>query len=301
MAIAVLGAAFRVVPGLVGDSSAGTPSAASAGPGSSAGAPAPGSSTGPPEATGVSLPPLPAVARMPDEQLRATISDLEDLVQQDPGAVGPGVDDLLDDLRQVEVLGGGAQRSAAVVAHDAAAAAVADGGLAPAVGQRVQEVLAGVVRPGRLIDLVQTVDADPPAVGPAGPGLVDPFIALDHEVPADQTADRAAELLADVRDAAARGELSRAFSDAAVPTLEQLADPEPHRALQDLVTRAEQDPDAIGPAQEEVLTSLRAIAELPVYPQGNEVAELLDLVRQDGEVTPEFRAAAVPVLVPLYR
>jgi osmoprotectant transport system ATP-binding protein len=31
------------------------------------------------------------------------------------------------------------------------------------------------------------------------------------------------------------------------------------------------------------------------------VGELLDLVRQDGEVTPEFRAAAVPVLVPLYR
>ncbi len=301
VAIAVLGAAFRVVPGLLGDPSAGTPSAASTTPSPSAGSAATGSSTGPPEATGVSLPPLPAVAQMPDEQLRATISDLEDLVQQDPGAVGPGVDDLLDDLRQVEVLGGGAQRSAAVVAHDAAAAATADGALADAVGRQVQAVLAGMVRPNRLIDLVQTIDADPPAVGPAGPDLVDGFLALDHDVPAEQTADRAAELLADVRDAAARGELSQAFSDAAVPTLEQLADPEPHRALQDLVTRAEQDPDAIGPAQEEVLTSLRAVAELPVYPQGNEVAELLDLVRQDGQVTPEFRAAAVPVLVPMYR
>jgi hypothetical protein len=289
LVVAVLGLALRAVSTVVGDSSGDTSRAGSAAPSPSAGPAV------------VSLPPLPAVARMPDEQLRATISDLEDLVEQDPGAAGPGVDEVLDSLRQVEVLGGGAQRSAAVVAHDAAAAATADGALADAVGRQVQAVLAGMVRPNRLIDLVQTVDADPPAIGPAGPDLVDPFIALDHEVPADQTADRAAELLADVRGAAARGEVSQAFADAAVPTLEELADPEPYGALQDLIAEAERDPGAIGPAQQEVLTSLRAIAELPVYPQGNEVAGLLDQVRQDGEVTPEFRAAAVPVLVPLYR
>jgi hypothetical protein len=289
LVVAVLGLALWAVSTVVGDSSEGTPQARSAAPGASAG-----------RAT-VSLPPLPAVARMPDEQLRSTITDLEDVVEQDPGAAGPAVDEVLDRLRQVEVLGGGEQRSAAVTAHDAVGVAVADGGLVPTVGQRVQEVLAGMVRPNRLIDLVQTVDADPPAVGPAGPGLVDPFIALDHEVPADRTAERAAELLAEVRDAAARGELSRVFADAAVPTLEQLADPEPDRALRDLLARAEQDPDAIGPAQDQVLTSLRAIAELPVYPQGNEVAELLALVRQDDGVTPAFRDAAVPVLVPMYR
>ena len=50
-----------------------------------------------------------------------------------------------------------------------------------------------------------------------------------------------------------------------------------------------------------MLTSLRAIAELPVWPQGNEVGLLLELVRQDGQVTPAFREAAVPVLVPLVR
>ena len=284
MVIAVLGLALRLVSTSGGDASGTTPPA------------------GPAEPTEVvALPPLPESARMPDEQLRATISDLEDLVQRDPGAAGPRAEQVLDDLRRVEVLGAGEQRSAAVVAHDAVGSAVAVRGLAPAVGQRVQEVLVGVVRPGRLIDLVQTVDADPPALGPAGPGLVDSFLALDHEVPADQTADRAADLLSDVRNAAAQGLLSGVFADAAVPTLEQLADPEPYRALQDLLAEAERDPDAIGPAQEEVLTSLRDIAELPVYPQGNEVAELLDLVRQDGEVTPEFRAAAVPVLVPLYR
>lgn len=49
------------------------------------------------------------------------------------------------------------------------------------------------------------------------------------------------------------------------------------------------------------MTSLRAIAELPVWPQGNEVAALLDLVRQDGQVTPTFREAVIPVLVPLAR
>lgn len=134
---------------------------------------------------------------------------------------------MLDSLRHVEVLGGGEQRSAAVVAHDAVGAAVADGGLAAAVGQQVQEVLAGVARPERLIDLVQTVGADPLVIGPAGPALLDPLIALDHQVPADQTADRAAVLLQDVRNAAERGELSKAFADAAIPTLQELADPGP--------------------------------------------------------------------------
>ena len=284
MVIAVLGLALRLVSTSGGDASGTTPPA------------------GPAEPTEVvALPPLPESARMPDEQLRATISDLEDLVQRDPGAAGPRAEQVLDDLRRVEVLGAGEQRSAAVVAHDAVGSAVAVRGLAPAVGQRVQEVLVGVVRPGRLIDLVQTVDADPPALGPAGPGLVDSFLALDHEVPADQTADRAADLLSDVRNAAAQGLLSGVFADAAVPTLEQLADPAPQRALQDLLGGAERDPDAIGPAQDEVLTSLRAIAELPVWPQGQEVAELLALVREDGQVTPAFQAAAVPVLVPMSR
>ncbi|SFU04195.1 hypothetical protein SAMN05660657_05018 [Geodermatophilus amargosae] len=284
LAAAALGLALWLVPTVVGESSRSSPSARSA------------QST-----EAASLPSLPATARMPDEQLRATIVDLGDLVQGDPDAAGPETDEVLDNLRQVEVLGGGEQRSAAVVAHDAVGAAVADGGLAAAVGQQVQEVLAGVARPERLIDLVQTVGADPPAIGPAGPGLHDPLIALDHQVPADQTADRAAALLEDVRNAAEQGELSKAFADAALPTLQELADPGPHRALQDLLADAEQDPGAIGPASEEVLTSLRAIAELPVWPQGNEVAALLDLVRQDGQVTPTFREAVIPVLVPLAR
>ncbi|WNV77249.1 hypothetical protein [Geodermatophilus sp. DSM 44513] len=249
----------------------------------------------------VGLPPLPAHARAPEEQLRATIAGLEALVAQDAGAVGPGAGEVLDSLRRVELLSGGGQRSAAVVAHDAAAAAVEEGVVVEPVGRRVQEVLAAVVRPQRLIDLVWTVDVDPAAVGPAGPDLLDDFLALDHDVPADRTADRAAALLAEVRAAADRGELRRVFADAAVPTLEQLTDPAPHRALEDLRAAAEADPAAVGPASGEVLASLRAITELPVYPQGEEVAALLDLVRQDGRVTPEFRAAAVPVLVPLYR
>jgi hypothetical protein len=284
LAAAALGLALWLVPTVVEESPGDDPAAGSAQLVEAAG-----------------LPPLPTTARMPEERLRATISDLEDLVQGDPDASGPEAEEVLDTLRQVEVLGGGEQRSAAVVAHDAVGAAVADGGLAAAVGQRVQEVLAGVARPGRLIDLVQTVGADPPAIGPAGPGLYDPLVALDHEVPADQTADRAADLLEDVRYAAERGDVSAAFADAAIPTLEQLADPEPDRALRDLLAEAERDPGVIGPASEEVLTSLRAIAELPVWPQGNKVAELLDLVRQDGQVTPAFREAAVPVLVPLVR
>ena len=281
---AVLGLALWVVPAIVEKPSEDDSAAGAA-----------------PSAEAAGLPPLPTTARTPAEQLRATISDLEDLAQGDPQASGPETDAVLDTLRQVEALDGGEQRSAAVVAHSAVGAAVADGRLAAAVGQRVQEVLAGVARPERLIDLVQMVGADPPAIGPAGPGLHDPLIALDHEVPADQTADRAAALLEVVQNAAERGELSRAFADAAIPMLQELADPERHRALQDLLVEAEQDPAAIGPAAQEVLTSLRAIAELPVWPQGVEVAELLNLVSQDGQVTPAFREAAIPVLEPLVR
>ncbi|MGY1680281.1 hypothetical protein [Geodermatophilus sp. SYSU D01176] len=302
VAIAVLGVGLRVVSGAAGEPSAASPPTGPALPATPPAATAATTSVGAAEvAEVVALPPLPAVARAPEEQLRVTIGDLEELVQRDPGGAGPRAGEVLDGLRRVEVLGGGAQRAAAVVVHDAAVAAVTDGGLAPAVGQRVQQVLSGVVRPARLIDLEQTVAADPPAVGPAGPELVDAFRALDHDVPAGETADRAADLLADVRDAAARGELSGVFADAAVPTLEQLADPEPHRALEALLAEAERDPDAIGPARDEVLASLRAIAELPVWPQGNEVGELLDLIRRDGEVTPAFRDAAVPVLVPVLR
>ena len=71
--------------------------------------------------------------------------------------------------------------------------------------------------------------------------------------------------------------------------------------LIDLVETVGADPAAIGPAQRQVLASLRAIAELPVYPQGNEVAALLELVRGADRVTPAFRDAAVPVLVPMLR
>ena len=80
LVVAVLGLALWAVSTVVGDSFEGTPQARSAAPGPSAG-----------RAT-VSLPPLPAVARMPDEQLRATITDLEDVVEHDPGAAGPAVD-----------------------------------------------------------------------------------------------------------------------------------------------------------------------------------------------------------------
>ena len=74
-----------------------------------------------------------------------------------------------------------------------------------------------------------------------------------------------------------------------------------HQALADLVADAERDPGRIGPAAPEILTSLRSMLELPVFPQSNEASELLKLVRQDGQVTPAFRDAAIPVLLPLVR
>ena len=249
----------------------------------------------------VGLPPLPATADAPGEQLRETISALADLTARDPDAAGSRADEVLADLRRVEASGMGPRRSAAVVAYDAVGAAVAADELDAGVGQRVQEVLVGVARPERLIDLVQLVDTDPPAVGTAGPRLLDPLIAPDHEAPADQTAAEAAELLGSVREARERGELSEAFAVAAVPTLRELSDPAPYEALRDLVAEAERDPAGIGPAGQEVLVSLRGMVELPVFPQGNEAGELLELLRQEGQVTPEFRNAAIPVVVALVR
>ena len=247
------------------------------------------------------LPPLPSGAQTPSEQLRATITALDDLTARDREAVGDQAETVLAGLRGVEVRDGGPRRSAAVVARTDVGAAVAAGDLDPAVGQRVQDVLDGVARPERLIDLVELVGADPAAIGPGGPQLLAPLIALDHEVSAERTAMAAVVLLRQVNDGAEAGELSEAFRTAAVPTLQELADPAPYLALRQLLADVGRDADRIGPAEEEVLSSLRAIAELPVFPQGNEADELLALVRQDGQVDPGFRDAAVPILVGLVR
>ncbi|MDP9460748.1 MAG: hypothetical protein M3Q22_11035, partial [Actinomycetota bacterium] len=92
-----------------------------------------------------------------------------------------------------------------------------------------------------------------------------------------------------------------AFATTALPTLQRLADPAAYRALQDLLADVEQDPASAGPAGGQVLVSLRAVAELAVFPQGNEASALLALVREEGQVTPAFRDEAVPVLTALVR
>ena len=247
------------------------------------------------------LPALPPGTDTPEERLRATVTALEEVTAEAPDSVGTAAEEVLADLREVDRQEGAARRSAALVTSDSVAAAVTAGTLTTAAGDRVQQVLEDVVRPDRLVDLVETVDHDPQAIGPAGPRLFEDLVALDHSVPADQVADRAAALVVSVTDAAAAGEVSEAFRDAALPTLRELADPGPHRALRDLLTDVERDPGRIGPAQEEVLTSLRDIAALPVFPQGNEVGELLTLLRDQSRVAPAFRDEAVPVLTPLVR
>ncbi len=247
------------------------------------------------------LPPLPATAKAPSEQLLATITALSALAASDPDVVGPEADQVLARLQQLQTLEGGPQRSAAVVANASVGVAVAAGEFDADVGQQVQEVLDNVARPERLIDLVQLVGADPLALGPGGPALLDPLVALDHQVPADQTAASAATLLESVTSGTENGELSEAFETAAMAKLQELADPASYGALQELLADVERDPHAIGPAGQQVLTSLRDIAQLPVFPQGNEASELLGLVLQDGQVTPVFRDAAIPVLVALVR
>ncbi|MDQ3504614.1 MAG: hypothetical protein M3446_02790 [Actinomycetota bacterium] len=244
---------------------------------------------------------MPATAVTPSEQLSATITALADLARRDPDGVGPEAGAVLESLRRVDFLDGGPQRSAAVVANTSVGAAVAAGELDAGVGQQVQEVLDNVARPERLIDLVQLVGADSLALGPGGPALLDLLVALDHQVPADQTAASAATLLASVTSGTENGELSEAFQMAAMAKLQELADPASYDALQDLVADVERDPGGIGPAGQQVLVSLREIAQLPVFPQGNQASELLGLVLQDGQVTPAFRDAAIPVLLPLVR
>lgn len=247
------------------------------------------------------LPLLPGVAQTPSEQLSATITALADLATRDPEILGPKAAEVLASLRHVELLDGAPRRSAAVAANTSVGAAVAGGELDAGVGMQVQEVLDSVARPERLVDLVQLVGTDPLAIGPGGPALLDPLVALDHQVPADETAASAAALLQVVTNGAAKGDLSEAFQTVAVPTLQELADPAPYRALQELVADVERDPILIGPAGQQVLDSLRAIAAEPVYPQGNRTLDLLGLVLQDGQVTPAFRDTAIPVLEALVR
>ncbi|MBM7808619.1 hypothetical protein JOD57_004456 [Geodermatophilus bullaregiensis] len=252
-------------------------------------------------ASAAGLPPLPSDAETPDERLRATVTALRAATDGDPASVGAAGGEVLAGLEEVARRQGPARRSAALVASGTVADAVSAGTLTPAVGERVRQVLGEVARPGRLVDLVETVAHDPPAIGPAGPGLLEELVALDHQVPGGEIADRAAALVGRVTEASATGEVSEAFAAAALPTLSGLADPAADQALRVLLADVERDPGRVGPAAEEVLASLRAIAELPVFDQGNEAAALLALLRDQSRVTPAFRDQAVPVLTPLVR
>lgn len=247
------------------------------------------------------LPPLPADADTPEEQLGVTTTALADLVTRDPDAAGPAAEKVLASLRQVARLDAGPRASAAIVAATSAGDAVAAEDLDPGVGRRVQEVLGNVARPKRLVDLVILLDADRSAVGPGGPELFASVFALDHVVSGDEVAPAADALVRIVTEGTDDGEFSEAFRSAALPKLQELADPSAYRALVEFLDDVEEDPGRIGPAGSEVLASLREIKSLPVFDQGNAVAELLRLVRQDGRVRAEFQDEAIPVLVPLVR
>lgn len=255
----------------------------------------------PPTAAPEVLPPLPATAQTSSEQLRATIDALDDLTAAQLVAAGADADEVLESLRQIDSLEGGPRSSAAVVANTSAAASVVAGDLDPTVGDRVRDVLDNVARPDRLVDLVQLAETDPPALGERGRAVHWLLHSLDHQVPAGETSARAAELLQFVTEGVDEGELSGAFATAAVPTLQELADPAAFEELRALLADVERDPGAIGPAQQQVVESLRALTELPVFPQGNTASDLVALLRQDGQVTPAFRDVAVPLLLPLVR
>lgn len=230
-----------------------------------------------------------------------TVTALGDLVGREADAAGPDADEALFALRRAQGLDGAQRRSAAIVAQTQVAASVSGGRLDGQVGQRLQDVLAAVARPERLVDLVSLVDVDEAAIGPGGPQLFRPLFELDHVVPADRTAAAASALVEMVRTGARQGQLSQAFAMAALPMLEQLTDPAPYRALRTLVSDAERDPRSVGPARRQVLASLREMTTLPVFPQANEALELLDLARQDGQVSRGFRDRASPVLDALVR
>jgi hypothetical protein len=243
----------------------------------------------------------PATAGTPAQRLDATTAAVTDALAADAGALGPAGDGLLANLRQVQAAEGPARRLAALVVSDSLTAAVDAGQLEEGAGRQVLDTLAEVTRPERLIDLVQTVESDPLAIGPAGPELHRALHALDHEVPSEQTAAHAAELLQAVTTAADDGRVSEAFRAVAAPVLERLADAAAHEDLQAVLVAAERDPARVGPAAPRVLAALRAAAGQPVYPRGNTALDLLALLRQDGQVTAGFREEAVPVVEALVR
>ncbi len=247
------------------------------------------------------LAPVPAGADTPDERFDATVTAVGDVLAGDPDALGPAGEEVLAGLRRVQAAEGPARSLAAVVAGDSVTAAVTDGRLDGQAGARVLESLTAITRPGRLIDVVAMVDADPSAIGPAGPEVFRALFDLDHVVPADQTAARAADLVQTVTAAAADGRVSETFRALAVPVLERLADPAPQRDLQELLAAAERDPAALGSDPERVLGLLRAAAVQPVWPQGNTALELLAHLEQDGAVPEDLRAEAEPVLQALVR
>ncbi len=247
------------------------------------------------------LAPLPATADTADEQLAAATTAVADVLGDEPGALGPAGEEVLAGLRQVQATDGPARRLAAVELSDSVTTAVDAGRLDEQAARQVLGILATVARPERLIDLVQMVETDPAAIGPAGPELHGDLFDLDHVVPGDGIAASAADLAAAVDTAAAEGRVSPAFRAVAVPELQRLADPTAYQELQHLLAEVERDPAQVGPAGYRVLESLRAAADQPVYPQGNTALDLLALLRQDGQVTAAFREEAVPVVEALVR
>lgn len=208
---------------------------------------------------------------------------------------------MLADLRDLQALEGAVRRSAAIVLHDSVGAAVSAGTLNAAVGQRIQEVLDAVIRPERLVDLVALLDVDPTAMGSDGQQVFEALFALDHVLTADEIAPGARDALELVTASAEEGALREPFRAAAVPLLTKLGDPSPYRALQDLLADVEANPGSVGSAEDEVLSTLREMAVLPVFDTGNRALDLLELIRGDGNVTSEFRRAATPVLTALVR
>ena len=244
---------------------------------------------------------LPADADTPDEQLNATVDGLADLTSSASDAAGADGDEVLADLRDLQALEGAVRRSAAIVVHDSVGAAVSAGTLNTAVGQRIQEVLDAVIRPERLVDLVALLDVDPTAMGSDGQQVFEALFALDHVLTADEIAPGARDALELVTASAEEGALREPFRAAAVPLLTKLGDPSVYRALQDLLADVEANPGSVGSAEDEVLSTLREMAVLPVFDTGNRALDLLELIRGEGNVTSEFRRAATPVLTALVR
>ena len=218
-------------------------------------------------------------------------------------AAGSDAPAVLARLRQVGGREGQTQANTAVALADDVRGAVEAGRLDPSAGEQAAVALERVAAPEDLVGLVRLARHDVQALGADGAELERQLTLLDHETATADVPETARRLLARVEQGVVDGRVSPAFGRIAAPVLAPLTE---ERRLTDLRLLADElsgelgrDPAAAGELGPEVTERLEDLLTDDLYTRTLDARALVRDVydaADEGQLTPEFRDRAVPVL-----